>query len=245
MCVCVHPAGSAVALPRTCVHMDRTFCTCSWNTTCGWRILSQKWAHAHGGRHTYDVICTSFSRAGKKVAGRLPEWQMWSASGSRHFIRCRSWRWVCESVIGSVWVVHAWHLARVRWRSVLGPGGMDRWLACLLGRMVREGGGGSSSSSWRWKGPQTCWICKTGAKWSEQLMVECPLLNPAAIPHHHPPTLLRLLPQPNCLGPQKVWSERRGKDDLVVWSVGRSVAFCSNFLNTEVTQCCGSTCSAW
>jgi len=67
-------------------------------------------------------------------------------------------------------------------------------------------------------------------------MVECPLLNPAAIPHHHLPTLLRLLPQPNCLGPQKVWSERRGKDDLVVWSVGRSVAFRSNFLNTEVKR---------
>ena len=90
-------------------------------------------------RLTYDVIRTSFSRVGKKVAGRLPEWQMWSSSGSRHFIRCRSWRWVCESVIGSVRVVHVWHLAWVRWRSVLGPGGMDRWLACLLGRMGREG----------------------------------------------------------------------------------------------------------
>ena len=139
VCVCAHPAGSAVALPCTCVYMDPTFCTCSWSTTLHLtNTVTETSTCAR--RHTYDIR-TSFSRVGKKVAGRLREWQMWSASGSRHFIRCRSWRWVCESVIGNVRVVHAWHLARARWRSVLGPGGMDRWLACLLGRVGRVGEG--------------------------------------------------------------------------------------------------------
>jgi hypothetical protein len=105
----------------------------------------------------------------RMIDGRRP--------GSNLFISCRNC--LCVSVIASM---SGPRVVRSESGSGMGTGKgqyqdlrgwTGDWLAYLKGG---SSGSCGSSSIWLWKGRQTCWIGKTRAKWSERLMVECPLL---------------------------------------------------------------------